>query len=104
MTVEISNSDVIADQCQELATLVMRHTEGNGVHPTAIDRLSFACSDAMSNGIYSVDEPRLTIIVQGKKEVLLGEETHPYHAGQYLVLSVALPMRVVLQKWVKVIS
>ena len=90
--IEISNSDVIANQCQELATLVMSHTEGNGVHPTAIDRLSFVRSDAMSTTTYSVDEPRLTLIVQGKKEVLLGEETHPYYAGQYLVLSVALPM------------
>ena len=90
--IEISNSDVIANQCQELATLVMRHTEGNGVHPTAINRLSFARSDVMSTATYSVDEPCLTIIVQGKKEVLLGEETYPYRAGQYLVLSVALPM------------
>jgi AraC-like DNA-binding protein len=90
--IEISNSDVIANQCQELATLVMSHTKGNGVHPTAIDRLSFGRSDTMSTTTYSVDEPRLTLIVQGKKEVFLGEETHPYYAGQYLVLSVVLPM------------
>jgi AraC-like DNA-binding protein len=89
--IESSNSDAIANQCQELATLVMRHTKGNGVHPTAINQLSFACSDAMSTAIYSVDEPRLTLLVQGKKEVLLGEETYPYRAGQYLIHSVALP-------------
>ncbi|MBV8884625.1 MAG: AraC family transcriptional regulator [Chroococcidiopsidaceae cyanobacterium CP_BM_RX_35] len=91
--IEISNSDRIANQCQELATLVMRHTEGNGVHPTAIDQLSFGRSDTMSTGAhYSVDEPRLTLIVQGKKEMLLGEETYPYYPGQYQVLSVALPV------------
>ena len=88
--IEISNSDVIANQCQKLATLVIRHTEGNGVHPTAIDQLSFARSDALSSATYSVDEPRLTLIVQGKKEVLLGEEIYPYRPGQYLVLSVDL--------------
>jgi AraC-like DNA-binding protein len=92
MTIESSNSEVIANQCQELATLVMRHTEGNGVHPTAINRLSFARSDAMSTLTYSVNEPHLAIIVQGKKEVLLGEEIHPYRPRQYLVLSVALPI------------
>ena len=91
MTIESSNSDVIANQRQELATLVMRHTDGNGVHPTAIDQLSFARSDAMSTAIYSVDEPRLVLMVQGKKEVLLGEEPYPYHAGQYLIHSVMLP-------------
>jgi AraC-like DNA-binding protein len=92
MIVEISNADVIAHQCQELAALVMRHTEGNGLHPTAIDRLRFARSDAMSTATYSVDEPCLTLIVQGEKEVLLSEETYPYHAGHYLVLSVTLPI------------
>ena len=90
--IEISNSDVIANQCQKLATLVIRHTEGNGIHRTAIDQLSFARSDAVSSTTYSVDEPRLTLIVQGKKEMLLGEETYPYCAGQYQILSVALPI------------
>jgi hypothetical protein len=63
--IELSNSDAIANQCQELATLVMRHTEGNGVHPTAIARLSFARSDTMSTATYSVGEHYLAIIVQG---------------------------------------
>jgi AraC-like DNA-binding protein len=89
--IEISNSEAIASQCQELATLVMRHTKGNGIHSTEIDRLSLARSNAMSTAIYSVDEPRLILLVQGKKELLLGEETHPYRAGQYLIHSVALP-------------
>ncbi len=88
--IEISNSDVIANQCQELATLVMSHTKGNGVHPTEIDRLSFARSDTMDTVPYSVNKPYLAIIVQGKKEVLLGEEIYPYRPGQYLVLSVDL--------------
>lgn len=92
MAVEIPTSGVIANQCQELATLILRHTEGNGLHPTAIEQLSFGRSDATTSAIYSVDEPRLTLIVQGKKELLLGEETYPYHAGQYQVLSVALPL------------
>jgi AraC-like DNA-binding protein len=34
----------------------------------------------------------LAIIVQGKKAALLGEETHRYDAGQYLVISVDLPL------------
>ncbi|MEH2463471.1 AraC family transcriptional regulator [Nostoc sp.] len=92
MTIEISTSDGITDQCQELATLVMRHTESNGVHPTEIDRLSFARSNAMSAAIYSVDKPRLNLMVQGEKAVLLGEETYPYRPGQYLIHSVTLPL------------
>ncbi|MEM9154173.1 MAG: AraC family transcriptional regulator [Cyanobacteria bacterium P01_F01_bin.33] len=92
MAMEISNAGLMAHQCQELATLVTKHTKGNGVHPTAIDRLSFARSDVISTTTYSVAQPYFAIIVQGKKKVFLGEEMHPYHAGQYLVLSVDLPI------------
>ena len=40
-----------------------------------------------------VAEPILAIMVQGKKEALLGEETYQYGAAQYLVVSVDLPLR-----------
>ena len=92
MTVEILNSDVIANQCQELATRAMRHTEGNGVHPTAIDQLSFARSDTVFTVNPSLNEPRLAIVVQGKKTMFLNGETYQHSVGQYLVVSVALPI------------
>lgn len=49
MTVEIPNPDVIAARCQELATLVMRHTEANNnnIYSTAIEQLKFTRSDAV---------------------------------------------------------
>jgi AraC-like DNA-binding protein len=62
------------------------------MHLTAIEQLSFARSNATPTVNYSVDEPRLVLMVQGKKEVLLGQETYPYCTGQYLIHSVALPM------------
>ena len=94
MTVEIPNSDVVVDQRQELAALVARHTESNGnlVYPTAIAQLSFTRSDATSAVIYQNYEPRLAILVQGKKDIVLGEEMYPCDAGQYLVASVDLPL------------
>lgn len=82
----------IADRCEELATLVTRHTKGTGVYPTAIEQLNLTRSDTMVTASHMVDELRLAIIVQGKKEVLLGEETYPYSAGQYLIVSVDLPI------------
>jgi AraC-like DNA-binding protein len=92
MAVEISSSEQIANQCQELAALVMKHTEGNGIHSTAIEQLSFGRSEVMPTTTYSLDEPRLVLVVQGKKAVLLGQETYPYHTGQYLIHSVTLPI------------
>ncbi|MDF5723616.1 MAG: hypothetical protein PUP91_24745 [Rhizonema sp. PD37] len=46
MTFVIPNSEIVADQCQALATLVARHTESNGnlIYPTAIAQLSLSFS------------------------------------------------------------
>ncbi len=94
MTVEIPSTNETSEQCKELAALMARHTGGKrgNFHPTAIAPLSFVRSNARSTTDYYVDEPRLVIIVQGKKEMFLGEETYQYSAGQYLVVSVDLPM------------
>lgn len=105
MTAEISNPGVIgakgeaaskglgiANQGQELATQVMRHTEGNGIHPTAIEQLRFTRSDTVSIPLHDVSEPFLAIVIQGQKKALLGEETYQYGAMQYLVVSVDLPL------------
>lgn len=101
MTVEIYNPEALAKltegisaRCQELATLVMRHTEsnGNGIHPTAIEHLDLTRSDAVSTVLHSVYQPILALVVQGQKEALLGEETYQYGAAQYLVVSVDLPL------------
>ena len=84
----------IASRCAELATRVARDTDGrgNGIHSTAIAQLEFMRDDT-STMICSVYEPALAIIVQGKKQLLLGEETYHYGVAQYLVVSVELPVR-----------
>ncbi|MEH2177133.1 AraC family transcriptional regulator [Nostoc sp.] len=71
-----------------------RHTKPNGnlIYPTAIAPLSFSRSNASSAIIYQDYEPRLAILVQGKKNIVLGEETYPYEIGQCLVVSVDLPI------------
>lgn len=98
MTIKIINQVIdqsaIAHQCQELAALVTRHTngKGNGFHKTAIEQLEFQRESSVSTTLQGVCEPILAILVQGKKEALLGEETYCYGAAQYLVVSVDLPL------------
>jgi AraC-like DNA-binding protein len=86
--------DAIANQCKELAALVTRHTDGqgNGFHKTDINKLEFTRESSVSTSLCGVCEPILAIIVQGKKEALLGEEIYNYGASQYLVVSVDLPL------------
>ena len=94
MTIEVINQNAIAHQCQELAMLLTRHTDnkGDGFHKTAIEQLEFQRESSVSTTLQGVCEPILGILVQGKKEALLGEETYRYGAAQYLVVSVDLPL------------
>lgn len=80
--------------CQELVALVAQHTDchGNGAHQTAISQLEFMRESSASTAICGVSEPILAIVIQGKKEALLGEEAYQYGAAQYLVVSVNLPL------------
>jgi AraC-like DNA-binding protein len=85
---------LIAMQCKELAALITRHTEGkgDGFHQTSIDKLQFARESSVASTLAAVSAPMLAIVVQGKKAALLGEETYDYGTGQYLILSVDLPI------------
>ena len=89
-----NNHGAIAARCQELATLLTKYTESkeNGICQTNVEQLEFM-RDSSTTTICTVYKPALAIVVQGKKKVLLGEETYYYGAGQYLVVSVDLPVR-----------
>lgn len=95
MVAERLKSNEVMNLCQDLAALLIQHTDGkgNGVHKTAIPQLEFMRESKVSKGMCGVTEPTLAIMVQGKKEVLLGEETYQYNTAQYLVVSVDLPLR-----------
>lgn len=82
------------NRCQELAALVTRYTngKGDGAHKTAIAQLEFMRESSVSAGLCDVFEPTLCIVVQGKKETLLGGETYRHSAAQYIVISVDLPL------------
>jgi AraC-like DNA-binding protein len=82
------------DACQKLAELVNRHTDGkgNGIHSTAIAQLELMRESTAPTVLRAVYEPTLCIILQGRKETLLGQETYHYGAAQYIVVTVDLPL------------
>ena len=94
MASETLKHSAIANECKELAVLITRHTKskGNGIHKTEIEKLEFTRESSASTSLHDICEPTLAIIVQGKKAVLLGEETYHYGVAQYLVVSVDLPL------------
>lgn len=79
----------------ELVELVRRHL-GNaspeGVGPMTLPGLQIIASTVVTEAQQLVYEPMLCLILEGAKTTTLGAESHPYRAGQYLVVSADLPV------------
>ncbi|ADE72665.1 AraC-like DNA-binding protein [Bacillus aryabhattai] len=79
-------------QQYELSRLIERLCKQDGVHPTTIPSLFLIRESIITEPISRVNEPSFCIILQGEKEVLLGEERFLYGPGHYIVASVDLPV------------
>lgn len=79
-------------QQSELANLIKCFSKQDGVHPTTVPSLFLIRESIITEPISRVSEPSFCIILQGEKEVLLGEERFLYGPGNYIVSSVDLPV------------
>jgi AraC-like DNA-binding protein len=61
---------------------------------TAIDGVRICKSDHTGSPEYVMTGAVLTVIARGCKRLALGERVYDYHAGQYLIASVDLPVKV----------
>ncbi|WP_439499361.1 AraC family transcriptional regulator [Bosea sp. (in: a-proteobacteria)] len=80
------------DRQQELAALVSGLAPQDGMHQTAIPRLFLIRSAQPTEPLHALHEPAVCIIVQGAKQVMLGERVYRYDATRYLIVSVDLPV------------
>lgn len=79
-------------QQDQLAKLIERLSKQDGVHPTTIPSLFLIRESIITEPISRVNAPSFCMILQGEKEVLLGEERFLYGPGHYIVASVDLPV------------
>lgn len=79
-------------QCTEIAELVNKFSNGNGVHSSAIPGVNCIKFNTTIERFPGVYNPSLCIIVQGKKRVLLENEIFQYQPSEFLVASVDLPV------------
>lgn len=79
-------------QVEELAALIGRLCASDGIHTTAIPRLVLIRSGQPTEPLHALHEPALCIVVQGRKQVMLGDRVYHYDRSQYLVVSVDLPV------------
>ncbi|WP_160726123.1 AraC family transcriptional regulator [Bacillus sp. USDA818B3_A] len=80
------------DKQHELGKLIERYSGKDGVHPTTIPSLFLIHESIITEPISRVNETSFCLIVQGEKEVWLGEECFRYGSGHYIVASVDLPV------------
>jgi AraC-like DNA-binding protein len=85
-------SEIIMKQQNELAKIIERYSEKDGVHPTAISSLFFIRVSHAGVPRHGVYKPSLCMVVQGAKEVWLAQERFKYSPSDYLVASVHLPV------------
>jgi AraC-like DNA-binding protein len=75
----------------ELQTLIARYADDPKV-ATLMPGIVIMASDTRTRPMCYVSEPAFAMVVQGAKRAILGEKIFDYSAGQYLVVSVDLPL------------
>lgn len=79
-------------QIAELSDIIARHAVADGMHASALPRLSLVRSCRPTDAVPTVYKPSLCIIAQGRKQVELGGRSYVYDPAKYLAVSVDLPL------------
>jgi AraC-like DNA-binding protein len=77
--------------CADLARLIGRWTRADGGHPTAIPELTFWRFSNPTEPAQVIQDPAIYVVVQGRKQVVVGGETYVYDPSQYLAVSLEVP-------------
>lgn len=97
MTVSVAQAKIaphttVNQQQSELARLIERHVNADGIHTTPIPRLALLRTSQVTEPLPVVYEPALCLVAQGRKQVILANEIYLYGPEQFLVTSVDLPV------------
>lgn len=77
--------------CAELAQLIESRTPSDGGHNTAISGLQFYRFSNPTEATQVLQQPAIYVVVQGRKQVSVGDKTYVYDPSQYLAVSLELP-------------
>lgn len=78
---------------EELTALVERFAAADGLNPTAWAPLTLYRASSTSVPTCALYEPSLGLALQGRKQILVGQETMAHSAGTFLLTSVDLPVQ-----------
>lgn len=80
------------DGTSVLAGHIIRHATSDGMHGTAIPRLSLIRSNRPTEPLHVLHAPAFCLVAQGRKRVMLGREVFHYGPDHFLTVSVDLPV------------
>jgi AraC-like DNA-binding protein len=75
----------------ELRTLISRHARPDR-YTTTVEGVRVSASSVTTQSMHHVTEPTLSVVAQGAKRAVLADKVFEYATGQYLVVSVDLPI------------
>lgn len=77
---------------REMSAIIARFTGSDGEFRTAIGNLFFNRRSSPSQPLHTAQWPCFAMVAQGAKSLTLGEEVFDYGVGDYLVVSLDLPV------------
>lgn len=75
----------------EITAAIMRHAPGEGMQATPVERLWLVRSSVPTMPMPNVYRPLLCLVVQGGKQVVLGDQLFHYLPGRYGIVTHDLP-------------
>ncbi|MDP0499048.1 MAG: AraC family transcriptional regulator [Verrucomicrobiota bacterium JB022] len=79
------------EQLVELRDLISRHCSGPA-YKQHLPRLSMYRAEEPTRPTFGMFEPRLCVVAQGCKHVMLGDQIYEYNEANYLIASLDLPV------------
>jgi AraC-like DNA-binding protein len=74
-----------------LCRLISKWQQDTGDSDSAISGLSFFRRESVSEPAYCLIEPSIVFVVQGAKQIVIGDEFYTYDTSNYLITSLDLP-------------
>ena len=86
------SSESTISKYDQLADIIARYTTDSGEDRTAISGLILSKKETPSRPLYLAQWPCIAMVIQGAKSVTLGQDVFQYGVGDYLLVSLDLPV------------
>ncbi len=77
---------------EEMASYLIRHVDADGVHQTSIDQLELIKESVVTEPISRVNETSVCLVLQGEKQMTLGQKQFRYGENYYILSAIDLPV------------